>query len=147
MPAFEVVRRWKGRIVLDRDGQHIGSVEEIYYDPETDQPGWALLDLGEADGTTSLVPLAEATEWRERIHVPYDRVTVLHAPGMPPTRRLWPQDEAALYSYYNLDYTWASIVDRDELDPGDGGPDSLGDTVRVGFAPRWLLNADGPSLS
>jgi sporulation protein YlmC with PRC-barrel domain len=147
MPAFEVVRRWKGRIVLDRDGQYIGSVEEIYYDAETDQPGWALLDLGRADGKTSLVPLANASEWRERIHVPYDRTTVLRAPGMPPTRRLWPQDEAAVYRYYDLDYTWASIVDREELDLGDGGSGPLGDTVRVGFAPRWLLNADGPSLS
>lgn len=147
MPAFDVVRRWKGRVVLDRDGQFIGSVEEIYYDAETDQPGWALLDLGQADGKTSLVPLANATEWRERIHVPYDRVTVVRAPGMPPTRRLWPQDEAALYGYYKLEYTWASIVDREELDPGDEVSDSLGDAVRVGFTSRWLLDTDGPSLS
>ena len=28
MPAFDVVRRWKGRVALDRDGRRIGPVVE-----------------------------------------------------------------------------------------------------------------------
>jgi hypothetical protein len=149
MPAFDVVRRWKGRVVVDRDGHRIGSVVDIYYDAETDEPGWALLDLEQADGKTSLVPLGEASELPAGIQVPLERATVRRAPGMPPAGRLWPQDEAALYRYYGLDYTGASLVDLEELEDGEGngGVDTLGDAVRVGPAPRWLLNADDPELS
>jgi len=149
MPAFDVVRRWKGRVVLDRDGQRIGSVVDIYYDAETDEPGWALLDLEQADGRTSLVPLGEATELSVGIQLPFERTIVQRAPGMPSAGRLWPQDEAALYRYYDLEYTGASLVDLEELEDGEanGGVDPLGETVRVGQAPRWLLNADDPELS
>jgi hypothetical protein len=149
MPAFDVVRRWKGRVALDRDGHRIGSVVEIYYDAETGEPGWALLDLEQADGRTSLVPLGEASELSVGIRLPFERVTVQRAPGMPPGGRLWPQDEAALYRYYGREYTGASLADLEELEDGEtnGGVDPLGDTVNVGPAPRWLLNANDPELS
>jgi hypothetical protein len=149
MPAFDVVRRWEGRVALDRDGRRIGSVTDVYYDAETDEPGWALLDLEQADGKTSLVPLGGAFELSVGIQLPFEQATVQLAPGMPATGRLWPQDEAALYRYYGLEYTGASLVDLEELEDGDGngGVDPLGDPVRVGPAPRWLLNADDPELS
>jgi hypothetical protein len=149
MPAFDVVRRWKGRVVLDRDGHRIGAVLDIYYDAETDEPGWALLDLEQADGKTSLVPLGEASELAVGIQLPFELATVRRAPGMAPGGRLWPQDEAALYRYYDLEYTGASLVDLDELEDGEsnGGLDALGDTVKVGPAPRWLLDASDPELS
>ena len=149
MPAFDVVRRWKGRVALDRDGHRIGSVVEIYYDAETDEPGWALLDLEQSDGKTSLVPLGVASELSVGIRLPFERATVRRAPGMPPGRRLWPQDEAALYRYYGREYTGASLADLEELEDGEtnGGVDPLGDTVNVGPAPRWLLNANDPELS
>ena len=147
MPAFDVVRRWKGRIVFDRDGHQIGPVVEIYYDAETDQPGWALLELDQTRGQTSFVPLAGASEQAESIRVPYERGRVWRAPGMPPTGRLWPQDEAALYHYYDLEYTGASLVDLDELQDGEsnGVIDPLDDPVRVGPAARWLLDDEEPS--
>jgi hypothetical protein len=149
MPAFDIVRRWKGRVALDRDGHRIGSVMDIYYDAETDEPGWALLDLEQADGKTSLVPLGKAIELSVGIQLPFERSRVQRAPGMPPSGRLWPQDEAALYRYYDLAYTGASLVDLDELEDGDGNGDvePFGDTVKVGPAPRWLLDANDPELS
>jgi hypothetical protein len=147
MPGFDVVRAWKRRVVVDRAGHQIGSVIEVYYDAENDQPGWALLDLSDADGDTSFVPVAQAREETGAIQVPYDRAMVLRAPGMPSTGRLWPQDEAALYRYYDLVYTGASLVDLEELEEadrngnrnGDSGPDA----VRVGPAARWRLDDEG----
>jgi hypothetical protein len=149
MPAFDVVRRWKGRVALDRDGHRIGSVVDVYYDAETDEPGWALLDLEQADGKTSLVPLGEANELAVGIQLPFELATVQRAPGMPAGGRLWPQDEAALYRYYGLEYTGASLVDLDELEDGEGNGsvDRLGDVVKVGPSPRWLLNVNDPELS
>jgi hypothetical protein len=64
------------------------------------------------------------------------------APGMPPTGRLWPQDEAALYRYYELDYTGASLVDLDELEDGERAARLPDDTVTVGTTVQWLLDEE-----
>ena len=116
MPAFDVARRWKGRVVLDRTGDKLGAVLDVFYDAETDQPGWVLLGTAGSDPGTRLVPVAEAVEHGNELRVPYDRAFVEAAPGMDPAGRLWPQEEAELYAYYGLDYTGASLVDLDEED-------------------------------
>ncbi len=147
MPAFDVVRTWKRRVVVDCDGHQIGVVLEVYYDAEADEPGWALLDLSGTGGDTSFVPVVEAREEGDAIRVPYDRSRVLRAPGMPPTGRLWPQDEAALYRYYGLAYTGASLVDLDELEDAEqgGAASPHEDAVRVGATVHWLLDDERES--
>src|SRR5215211_6302964 len=92
MPAFDVARRWKGRVVLDRVGIKLGSVLDVFYDAEHDEPGWVLLGT-DGDAGTRLVPVAEAIEHGNELRVPYDRAFVLGAPGLEPGGRLWPQDE------------------------------------------------------
>ena len=119
MPAFDVARRWKGRVVLDRTGDKLGSVLDVFYDAENDEPGWVLLGTAGSDSGTRLVPVAEAVEHGHELRVPYDRAFVEAAPGMDPAGRLWPQEEAELYAYYGLDYTGASLVDLDEEDEDD----------------------------
>ena len=116
MPAFDVARRWKGRVVLDRGGSKLGSVLDVFYDAENDEPGWVLVGT---DGGTRLVPVAEAVEHGNELRVPYDRAVVQGAPGMEPGGRLWPQEEADLYAYWGLPYTGASLVEEDEEDEED----------------------------
>jgi sporulation protein YlmC with PRC-barrel domain len=117
MPAFDVARKWKGRAVLDRTGSKLGTVLDVYYDAEHDEPGWVLLE--DTAGGTRLVPAADAVEHGNELRVPYDRDLVEGAPGMEPGGRLWPQEEAELYAYYGLPYTGASLVDLDEDDSED----------------------------
>jgi hypothetical protein len=117
MPAFDVARRWRGRVVLDRTGDKLGSVLDVFYDAENDEPGWVL--LGAAGAETSLVPVADAVEHGNELRVPYDRAFVEAAPGMEPGGRLWPQEEAELYAYYGLPYTEASLAGLDEEDEDD----------------------------
>jgi PRC-barrel domain len=119
MPAFDVARRWKGRVVLDREGGKLGTVLDVFYDAENDEPGWVLLGAADADDRTRLVPVAEAVEHGNELRVPYDRAFVEAAPGMEPGGRLWPQEEAELYAYYGLPYTGASLVDLEEEDEDD----------------------------
>jgi hypothetical protein len=116
MPAFDVARRWKGRVVLDRAGDKLGSVLDVFYDAESDEPGWVLLGTDDARAGTRLVPVAEAVEHGNELRVPFDRAFVDGAPGMDPGGRLWPQEEAELYAYYGLAYTGASLIDLDEED-------------------------------
>ena len=116
MPAFDVARRWRGRVVLDRTGDKLGSVLDVFYDAENDEPGWVLLGAAGAGDETSLVPVADAVEHGNELRVPYDRAFVEAAPGMEPGGRLWPQEEAELYAYYGLAYTEASLAGLDEED-------------------------------
>jgi hypothetical protein len=119
MPAFDVARRWRGRVVLDRAGDKLGSVLDVFYDAENDEPGWVLLGAAGAGDRTRLVPVADAVEHGNELRVPYDRAFVEAAPGMEPGGRLWPQEEAELYAYYGLPYTGASLADLDEEDEDD----------------------------
>jgi len=119
MPAFDVARRWKGRVVLDRSGDKLGSVLDVFYDAENDEPGWVLLGVADVGDSTRLVPVADAVEHGNELRVAYDRAFVEAAPGMDPAGRLWPQEEAELYAYYGLPYTGASLVDLDEEDEDD----------------------------
>ena len=81
MPAFDVARRWKGRVVLDRSGDKLGSVLDVFYDAENDEPGWVLLGVAGAGERTRLVPVADAVEHGNELRVPYDRAFVEAAPG------------------------------------------------------------------
>ena len=114
MPAFDVARRWRGRVVLDRTGDKLGSVLDVFYDAENDEPGWVLLGAAGAGDRTHLVPVADAVEHGNELRVPYDHAFVEAAPGMDPGGRLWPQEEAELYAYYGLPYTGASLADLEE---------------------------------
>jgi hypothetical protein len=131
MPAFDIVRRWKGRPVLDRAGNKIGTIVEVFYDAEADEPGWGLVNAADIGVNLRLVPLADAVEAGIRVRVPYDHATVLRAPGMDPDGWLWPREEAELYAYYGLPYTGASLTDLDE--PTDDEDDGLVEDV-VGAA-------------
>jgi hypothetical protein len=73
MPAFDVARRWKGRVVLDRTGDKLGSVLDVFYDAENDEPGWVLLGTAGSDSGTRLVPVAEAVEHGNELRVPSPR--------------------------------------------------------------------------
>jgi hypothetical protein len=124
MPAFDVARRWIGQVILDPDGSKVGAIADVFYDQESDAPGWALVDLG--DGTTSFVPVGQAVEEDGGLRVPYDEATVRGAPGMTPGGRLWAEEEADLYEYYGLEYSGPEQMDLDdieeqidELDPDD----------------------------
>jgi hypothetical protein len=119
MPAFDVARRWKGRVVLDRAGSKLGSVLDVFYDAERDEPGWVLIGLAVPGAPTRLVPVAKAVEYGNELRVPYDRGVIEGAPGMDPDGRLWPQEEAELYAHYGLAYTGASLADLGEDEEGE----------------------------
>jgi hypothetical protein len=119
MPAFDVARRWKGRVMLDRAGAKLGTIVDIYYDAEVDEPGWALLNTADIGASMRLVPVGQAVEDGNEIRVPYHRAFVEAAPGMEAGGRLWLEEQEALYAYYGLEYTGASLADRDEDDEDD----------------------------
>ena len=92
---------WRGRYVIDSDGDKIGKLEEIYPD-QTGNPEWAIVDTGLFGTMSSFVPLAGAAPAGEDIQVPFSKQHVKDAPGVARDGELSESEEAQLYSHYGL---------------------------------------------
>jgi sporulation protein YlmC with PRC-barrel domain len=51
---------WRGRTVVGRDGEKIGTLDEVYLDQQTGKPEWALVNTGLFGTQSNFVPLAGA---------------------------------------------------------------------------------------
>jgi hypothetical protein len=120
-PSVEQVRGWLGRVMVDRDGNRLGEVTDIYLDRETDRPEWAVVRTGLFGLRSSFVPLAEASEVDDQIQVPHARALVKDAPNIEADGQLSEAEEAELYRHYGLDYDTVA-ADFDQVASQPGGP-------------------------
>jgi uncharacterized protein (TIGR02271 family) len=111
----------RGQDLIGRDGDKLGTIEEIYLDTETDQPEWALVTTGLFGSKQSFVPISGASRAGDGMSVPFDKATVKDAPTVDPDGRLSESEEQQLYRHYGLDYGGTS---------GSGTPSDRGDDVR-----------------
>ena len=95
----------RGRELVDRDGDRIGKIEEIYLDNETGKIEWAAVKTGLFGGRQTFVPLREATATDELVRVPYEKTHVKQAPNVEPTGQLSQQEEEQLYAHFGLEYS------------------------------------------
>jgi uncharacterized protein (TIGR02271 family) len=94
----ERFRQIYGRDVVASDGQRIGAAEELFLDPETDQPAW--LGIGsELRGSRVLVPVRGAKTQQDRIMVPYDTEMAKSSPDASDDD-ISEETENALYEHY-----------------------------------------------
>ena len=61
MPTLQDVEGWKGRTVVDPDGDKVGTLEEFYLDRQSGDPTWAAIRTGLFGTHTSLAPLDGAS--------------------------------------------------------------------------------------
>jgi uncharacterized protein (TIGR02271 family) len=101
------VAAWRGGTAVDRDGEKIGTIDEIYADAETGKPEWLAVKTGLFGMKLSFIPIAEASETGGDVRVPYDTQQVKHAPHAEPDGELSQEEEADLYRHYGLDYSEA----------------------------------------
>jgi hypothetical protein len=105
LPGSEATHRWRGRTLVDDNGEPLGNIEIIYLDKVTNQPEWALL---EADGPArTFVPLVSASEEGDTIRVPFAKTLAEGAPSMPADRELSEDQEGELYRHYGVPYSRA----------------------------------------
>jgi hypothetical protein len=94
--APQSTRNWVGHALLDRNGEYVGTVDQIYRDQETDRPTWAVVRPGGC-----FIPLAGASdEGRETLRVPTTRDQVDSAPDVEDRHRLTPDEEERLHGHY-----------------------------------------------
>ena len=104
----ETLDRWRGLVVVDRDGTSVGAIREFYLDRETGQPTWALIDSGLLSSKRTFVPLVDVTESAGALRVPYGKQQVRTAPEIHLDGQLTAEEEALLFAHYGMDYPAAS---------------------------------------
>jgi uncharacterized protein (TIGR02271 family) len=104
MPDVDTVRSWQGRTMVDRDGDRIGSIQDIYADDQTGEPEWALVNTGLFGTKSTFVPIAQASQRNDDVQVPYEKQLVKDAPRMDPDGHLSEAEEQELWRHYGLDY-------------------------------------------
>ena len=95
---------FQGRTMLDRDGDKIGKIDDIYEDRQTGEPEWALVNTGLFGTKKTFVPLRGATAAGEDVRVPVEKTHVKDAPGIDADGELSETDERQLFAHYDLGY-------------------------------------------
>jgi stress response protein YsnF len=112
MPDIDIdtALEWRGRTVVDRNGERIGTLDELYLD-ERDEPAWATVRAGVLGLRSSLVPLSDMKPVGEELEVPYDRQRVKDAPAIEPSEQVADEDADRLRQHYGLDEQGAERED------------------------------------
>lgn len=98
---LDSVLGWRGRTVLDRNGEKIGKIGELYLDEDTDRPAYAGVKTGLLGLKESIVPLDGVTEHEGDLVVPYDAGHVRDAPSLDPDTALEPDEADRLADHYD----------------------------------------------
>jgi len=94
-----------GARVVDPDGQHVGTVSDIYADPRTLEPQWAVVTFGLFHNKHRVVPTAylhPAADRPDELLVDMNREACRHAPEVGSHEPLTPELERRLQDYYGL---------------------------------------------
>ena len=102
------VRELRGRNMIDRDGDKIGTVDEIYLDRQTGNPEWALVSTGLLGRKSQFVPLRGAEPAGDDLRVVYSKDQVKDAPGIEADGELSTEEERRLYEHYGFEYAAAT---------------------------------------
>jgi uncharacterized protein (TIGR02271 family) len=114
--TMDDVRNLQGSTVHAQDGSKIGSVEEIFYDADTNEPEWIGIGTGFFSSKRVLVPLVGASASSGGVTVPYSKDMVKDSPDVSGDE-ISEDLERQLYSYYGVSYSDA----RSDTTMADGG--------------------------
>jgi hypothetical protein len=97
---------WRGRDLIDRNGERIGKLEDVYFDVESDQPQFGTVKEGWIGRHLTFVPLVGVTIGPDSLQVAVskDQVKSAHNIGLQ-GGELSPAEESALFHHYELNYT------------------------------------------
>jgi uncharacterized protein YrrD len=106
MADHQNIAEWHGKTLVDRDGQKIGKLQDVYVDVETDEPMFGTVKEGLIGRHLTFVPLAGLTFGPDSLQMAVTREQVKNAPNIGlHGDELSRADESALYHHYELNYT------------------------------------------
>jgi sporulation protein YlmC with PRC-barrel domain len=99
------VVEWRGKTLVDRDGEKIGKLEDVYVDVENDEPQFGTVKEGFIGRHLTFVPLGGITVGPDELRVPVTKEQVKSAPNLDlHGEELSQADESALYHHFELNY-------------------------------------------
>jgi sporulation protein YlmC with PRC-barrel domain len=99
--TIERIENLRGAPVYSTDREKIGTVENVFFDVETNEPRWLALSGGFLSTKSTVVPLHEATFEQDRIMVPFTKDQIRDAPDVVPDA-ISQHLEEKLFTYYGL---------------------------------------------
>jgi stress response protein YsnF len=115
--TMDRLEQLRGAPVLDSAGEKIGSVEEVFYDEQTNQPEWIGIGTGFLGTKRVLVPLEGASVEGDSVTVRYSKDQVKDSPDID-SDEIPQERERELYSYYGIQ---PSEAPSDTVLPASGG--------------------------
>jgi membrane protein len=103
-PQADPALDWEGQTMLDRNGDRLGTIEEIYLVEETGRPEWAVVRLSGLGRRRTLVPLTDATQSDDGIRGEYAKGVVKDAPSIGGDAEPSAQQVADVYRHYGIVY-------------------------------------------
>jgi hypothetical protein len=114
MPDLDTVLAWRGKTVLDRDGEKAGSLGALYLD-EDDRPAYGGVQTGLFRRRESMVPLAGARALGDDVQVPYTLEQIRAAPNVDADVNLTDAEQDQLATHYG---------EPTQILAGDDGPEA-----------------------
>jgi uncharacterized protein YrrD len=100
------VAEWHGKMLIDRDGEKIGKLQDVYVDIETDEPQFATVKEGFIGRHLTFVPLGGIQVGPDDLQVAVTKEQVQSAPNIEMHgEELSQADESTLYHHFELNYT------------------------------------------
>jgi uncharacterized protein YrrD len=100
------IAEWHGKDLVDRNGDKIGKLEDVYVDVETDEPMFGTVKEGLFARHLTFVPLGGLTIGPDNVQVTVSKEQVEAAPNIDMHGdQLSEVGESALYHHYQLNYT------------------------------------------
>jgi hypothetical protein len=99
MPDLDTVLAWRGKTVIDRDGEKAGTLGALYLD-EDDRPAYAGVQTGLFRRRESIVPLDGARPLDDDVQVPYTLEQIRSAPNVDSDVNLTDGEQDELAAHY-----------------------------------------------
>jgi stress response protein YsnF len=94
----------QGCTMVDRDGEKIGKIDDLYEDRQSGRPEWALVNTGLFGSKKTFVPLRDAQPDGDDVRVPLEKARVKDAPSIEADGELSEREERELFTHYDIAY-------------------------------------------
>jgi uncharacterized protein YrrD len=106
MAHHQDIGEWHGKELVDRNGERIGKLEDVYVDVETNEPMFGTVKEGLIGRHLTFVPLAGITIGPDNLQLTVSKEEVKTAPNIELRGdELSTADESILFHHYQLNYT------------------------------------------
>lgn len=97
---------WLGKVIVDKDGERIGKLQDVYVDVETDEPQFGTVKEGFIGRHLTFVPLLGVEVGPDELRAAVLKEQVKSAPDLDLHGQEMSQaDESALYHHFEMNYT------------------------------------------